>query len=692
VFASPRTPATLVLGLLAIALVLLVPLGGTGTPASVASGSAAPSVAAPATASTVHSAGPFGPAASPTLSALGQDPTGISLSWSDLITGTETFVNYSVEQASAASAWVLAPVEVITAAATVTTVVSGLAPATDYDWQVIENYETCFIGCTPGSYTTNLLNLTQPTVAFLNDSDVTSTSATLAWTNNASYGGSIDFEQYTVWEEQNRGTPTLLTTITTESARSYEATLTSGDSYTLYVLTTDCTAGCGGGSPATLTSQSNLVTIGTPEPLEVSVFASRSTIDLGQSNLFTCTPTGGESPFSYAWDFGNGTFVAGNASASAVLASTGSVIVACRVTDAEPVSNTGTAGVQVNPPLAVLASVSRTAADVGQQIGFSCAASNGTFPYTITWTLGDGTVLAVGSATHVYSAPGDFAPTCTVTDAAGAERAPSFALVVSPALDVRANASASAVAPNTRVAFTATASNGSGHYLTYNWTFVAGNGASGASAAYAFATAGTYSVAVVVADSNGASATATVDVTVSNVTVVTAVSAHNVTSGNALTFSATALGGAGGPYNYTWQFGDGLVGYGPVVSHTYTGGAATYSPRLTVTDRLGASVEVALAPIGVSGAPASSPSTLTNWLLVALVIAGIVIVALFVLERRRSSEIAQLEAASGAYVPPTDPKKTIRGSKICEFCGASNLPLRTTCSHCGKPLPGRGGA
>jgi len=38
-------------------------------------------------------------------------------------------------------------------------------------------------------------------------------------------------------------------------------------------------------------------------------------------------------------------------------------------------------------------------------------------------------------------------------------------------------------------------------------------------------------------------------------------------------------------------------------------------------------------------------------------------------------------------VPPTDPSRTMSGSKVCGYCQTPNLPIRKTCVACGKPLP-----
>jgi hypothetical protein len=634
-------------------------------------------------AASVDPASPVAPAAALALTAPGVDPSAVSLSWSGET--TTDFVNYSVEEASAASAWKLSVVQTITAgASTTSTVVSALAPGVDYDWQVVENYETCLIIiCNPASESSNLLNLTQPGAAFLNTSDLTSSSVTLNWTNNATYGGSIAFGSYEVYESKNRASPTLLSTITSEATESFTASLSSGQAYSFLVDTIDCISGCGSGS--SITSQSNLVTAGSLLSLEVTVFAQRTTIDLGQFDLFTCTPTGGKSPFTYSWQFGSTAgFVAGNASQAALLGATDVQSITCKVTDDEPSTQTGVVDVQVDPTLVVAASINRTAADVGQAAAFTCYATGGTSPYALDWSFGDGVTSTTGNTTHAYAESADYAPSCQVSDPTGASLDPAFPIVVSPSLGTGAAASSSAAAPGTALTFSAAPVNGSGTYSRYAWTFPGGGTASGRTVSYAFVHPGTDVAAVTVTDSNGATARSNVSVQVSYVSASVSAPAGSAHTGSALSFAASASGGAGGPYNFTWSFGDGSTAYGPTVEHTYAS-TGTVQPTLVVKDRLGATNTTHLAAI-VLTTPPGPLAGFATWLILAIGIAVAAVVGLLVLSRRRAVEAGEL-AAGSPYVPPTDPKRTIQGRKVCPSCGATNLPIRSTCSRCGKPLP-----
>ena len=588
-------------------------------------------------------------------------------------------------QASAASAWKFGTVGVVTAAGTTSFALTGVSPGTDYDWEIGEHYETCIIGCNQATDDSNVLNQTQPAVAFENYTGLTSTNATLRWTNNATYGGTITFENYTIWQETNGSAPAVAATVTVRTTFALDLPLKASTSYSFFIETTDCASGCAGSTPVLSETQSNLITLGTPRNLSVTVTAARLTVDFGEADYFTCTPTGGAYPFSYEWDFAGAGYVAGAASESVVLNALGATSVACKVTDSEPKTNETTVNLEVNPALVVIATSNRTTADAGQSVAFECSVTGGTSAYTLDWAFGDGSTSTLEGVDYSYPAAGAYAPTCSVTDGAGVTEAPSISLSVSPALTLSAASSSGYAAPGTVLTFAAVVSNGSGTYTGYTWTFGPGITATGAEVTHAFPSPSDYTVTVRVGDSNQVNVTQTIIVDVSPVSA--AVPSYNTSTspGTNVTFTALASGGAGGPYNYTWQFGDGTVGFGASVTHSYSS-AGTYTPRLIVTDRLGGNYSTALASISVV-TPAPAFSWLTGWLALAIALIIGAVVALFVLTRRRSAETAAAGVASSAYVPPTDPKTTIQGAKVCSFCGATNLPLRTTCSHCGKPLP-----
>ncbi len=285
--------------------------------------------------------------------------------------------------------------------------------------------------------------------------------------------------------------------------------------------------------------------------------------------------------------------------------------------------------------------------------------------------------------THVYATAANYAPFCIVSDGTGATLAPAFGLIVSPALSATATPESGSAAPGTVLTFVADPAGGSGTYTQYSWTFSDGGTAQGSPVSHAFSRTGSQSATLVVTDSNGATFQAVASVEVSYVTTI-ATGPTAATVGSAVSFSAVATGGAGSPYNYTWTFGTGSIAYGAHVSHTF-GAQGAFTPQLTVKDALGAVNVTTLATVHVSAAPPPL-SGFASWLILGIGVAVAIVLAAVALARRRSEEAKAL-ATGSAYVPPTNPSRTIRGRKVCPSCGATNLPVRTTCAHCGKQLP-----
>ena len=132
---------------------------------------------------------------------------------------------------------------------------------------------------------------------------------------------------------------------------------------------------------------------------------------------------------------------------------------------------------------------------------------------------------------------------------------------------------------------------GSGGY-TYAWIGLpAGCAGSPATIDCSPTTIGTYIVAVAVADSNGFSVASvpvalTINAPLSAPSIQGPTGARN--TGQTITFSAQEVGGTA-PLTWTWVFGDGTRGSGPVVSHVCRQ-AGTYIVRVWVNDSAGDSV------------------------------------------------------------------------------------------------------
>ena len=145
------------------------------------------------------------------------------------------------------------------------------------------------------------------------------------------------------------------------------------------------------------------------------------------------------------------------------------------------------------------------------------------------------------------------------------------------------------------VAFDATASSDVDGWITAcAWNYGDGTEVgSGFTTSHTFSTPGTFTVTLTVTDNLGATASASRSITTVANTAPTASFTGTPASGTVpldVLFDASASSDAEGPIsNFAWSFGDGLIGSGARVAHTY---AEYVSPgnvevRLTVTDSRG---------------------------------------------------------------------------------------------------------
>jgi PKD repeat protein len=168
---------------------------------------------------------------------------------------------------------------------------------------------------------------------------------------------------------------------------------------------------------------------------------------------------------------------------------------------------------------------------------------------------------------------------------------------------------------------TGTTNNGSAcaNNCTYAWDFGDGTAGTGQITTHQFRTIGNFSVSLTVSDLRGATAKLTKLIAVGAGTPPT-VPDFIITPSPAPTnvdifFDATAATPATGRQivSYSWEFGDGAGGSGPIVSHKFAG-PGTYSVTLTVTDDAGSKTKkTQTVPVGTSAAePSADFSTSIN--------------------------------------------------------------------------------
>ncbi len=197
--------------------------------------------------------------------------------------------------------------------------------------------------------------------------------------------------------------------------------------------TVTLTASDAGGSSISLT---RVVTVVPPPSVVLSTDAVGPATDVNLSVAFQATVTGGTTPGSGSWSFGDGTPSTGGLAAQHAFLRPGLYSVTFHWVDASGVRTGAALSLLVHPALAGHFAAHRAA---GASTAFSFVAnlSGGTPPYTVSWSFGDGSSASGDAVQHAYARPGSYTANASVVDAAGA------VLVSSVTVTIVSSASAS---------------------------------------------------------------------------------------------------------------------------------------------------------------------------------------------------------------------------------------------------------
>ena len=341
-------------------------------------------------------------------------------------------------------------------------------------------------------------------------------------------------------------------------------------------------------------SQQSLTVVSPPPALSASFSHSPTSPQAGQTITFTGSASGGASPYTYSWNFGDSSTGSGiSATHTYQAAGDYSVVLSVRDAGGQTTSTTQTVTVTSPPPALTTSFTYRPSSpQTGQQITFTVSASSGTSPYTFSWSFGDGSTGTGSSVTHTYSSAGSYTVALTVRDSSSPQQTATSqktVTVTSPPPPLAASFSYSPSSPQVgqQVTFSASASGGTSPY-SYSWSFGDGSTGTGSSLSHTYSSAGSFTVTLTVKDSSSPQQTVTSQQTVSVTSPPPPLSASfsyspsSPDAGQSVSFSGSASGGTS-PYSYSWNFGDSGTGSGSSASHTYQS-SGSYTVTLTVTD------------------------------------------------------------------------------------------------------------
>ncbi|MCL5788963.1 MAG: hypothetical protein M1290_00665, partial [Candidatus Thermoplasmatota archaeon] len=345
-------------------------------------------------------------------------------------------------------------------------------------------------------------------------------------------------------------------------------------------------------------SKSTYVVVTVTAALNVTVAASSSTLDVGESPVtLTATASGGSGTYSsYSWYYespgassftkvtGESSSTISFSSSSQIYSTAGQYMFRATVTDSNgaisPYSSVVTVTVSADPTVSISPKGSITL-DTGQSFNLTASLNySGSNAVSVEWYSNNANSTSTGSDTGVsgdsFKVPTSSQGTTYYYAVAKDSAVPAWSYISNvvkvsvSTLGVSLSTSTSSIYEGqTEATLTATASGGSGSYSSYSWyyespgssTYVQISGISSStyifsSSSSIFTTTGTYGFEVTVKDSNGvvSSASSTVSVTVNPAISVSITSSKSVTvdAGQTFNVTGTVSGGTGTGYKYAW--------------------------------------------------------------------------------------------------------------------------------------------
>jgi PKD repeat protein len=157
-------------------------------------------------------------------------------------------------------------------------------------------------------------------------------------------------------------------------------------------------------------------------PLSATASATPKTGNAPLSVSFTGSATGGKAPYSYSWNFGDGSATSTAQNPSHTYNSGCTCTATLTVTDSSATPKTATSSVTIavsaaGSPLSAAASANPTSGQTPLNVAFTGTGSGGTPPYSYSWNFGDGSAVSTAqNPSHTYNSAATYTATLTVSD------------------------------------------------------------------------------------------------------------------------------------------------------------------------------------------------------------------------------------------------------------------------------------
>ncbi len=311
----------------------------------------------------------------------------------------------------------------------------------------------------------------------------------------------------------------------------------------------------------------------------VSISASHSAIDIGQSITFTPSISGGIGPYAYLWTISGIGAVSTQSIFSYSFSSSGTYTINLTITDADGNHAYAIITVVVNPALKASLSVQYPTVDENISDNVTLSAVNGTGPYTYAIFINGAKVSESASYGQFFTSPGTYYIIAYVNDSSGSSAELTATITVRSNPTVVIESPVNETDANVPITFRPILTGGTGPY-TYSWLY-AGHTSNLTEPIFTFSSPGNYTVQLTVTDEFGREAISSFEMSVYPDLHATLVAPSYIRASVEEQLGLNVSGGIT-PYRYAWIFPGGEQFTGRNISYAFsTSGPNTFEVQIS---------------------------------------------------------------------------------------------------------------